>query len=95
MLDTRPEIDPAILKSLSLNPEAATLTSHGSSGFSSTFKLTSKDEDGLENSFFVKIGKGKESEIMFAGTPSPCKAFGEESVIYKEYRRTHVPERDP
>ena len=66
--EMKPEINPAIIESLSLDPRATTLASHGGSGFSSTFKLTSEDGDGLGKSFFVKIGKGKDSEIMFAGT---------------------------
>lgn len=62
-----PKIDPEILKVLSLNSETTTLSSHGGSGFSSTFKLTTKNSNGEEKLFFVKIGKGKDSEVMFAG----------------------------
>lgn len=70
-----PAIDPAILKALNLDVATTTIASHGGSGFSSTAKLTSKvfekDKDGKETEtekmFFVKMGKGKESEVMFAG----------------------------
>jgi protein-ribulosamine 3-kinase len=70
-----PAPDSAILKALKLDAGSTTIASHGGSGFSSTAKLTSKvretSEDGeeveVEKIFFVKLGKGKESEIMFAG----------------------------
>lgn len=62
-----PKIDPAILKALSLDAATTTIASHGGSGFASTFKITSKGSDGEEKLFFVKQGKEKESEIMFAG----------------------------
>jgi hypothetical protein len=61
-----PNIDPAILKALSLDAVKTKISSHGGSGFSSTSKLTSL-VDGKEKSFFVKTGKGEESEIMFTG----------------------------
>ncbi|KAG4441162.1 hypothetical protein IFR05_003383 [Cadophora sp. M221] len=61
-----PKIDPAILKALSLDASNAALTSHGSSGFSSTSKLSSRASDGEEKLYFVKTG-GKGSEVMFAG----------------------------
>jgi len=62
-----PKIDPAILSALSLDATKTKIASHGGSGFSSTSKLTSV-VDGKEKLFFVKTGKGEESEIMFTGT---------------------------
>ena len=70
-----PALDSAILRALNLNAATTTIASHGGSGFSSTAKLTSKvlenNSDGkeveTEKIYFVKIGKGKGSEIMFAG----------------------------
>jgi hypothetical protein len=62
-----PKIDPTILKALLLDAADTSIASHGGSGFASTFKITSKDNDGEEKLFFVKQGKGKESQIMFAG----------------------------
>jgi protein-ribulosamine 3-kinase len=62
-----PELDPAILKALSLEASKTTFSAHGGSGFAFTGKVTSV-VDGKEKLFFVKTGKGKESEIMFAGT---------------------------
>jgi hypothetical protein len=71
-----PKIDPAILQALSLDAATTTIASHGGSGFASTFKITSKGSDGGEKLFFVKQGKGKESEIMFAGSPlTSCLTF--------------------
>ena len=61
-----PELDPSILKALSLEASNTTLTAHGGSGFAFTGKVTSV-VDGKEKFFFVKMGKGKESGIMFAG----------------------------
>ncbi|CZS99886.1 related to fructosamine-3-kinase [Rhynchosporium graminicola] len=61
-----PKIDPAILKVLSLDAASTTLASHGGSGFSSTYKLSSRASDGQEKSYFVKTG-GMGSAVMFAG----------------------------
>ncbi|KAE8449684.1 hypothetical protein EG329_007459 [Mollisiaceae sp. DMI_Dod_QoI] len=66
-----PKIDSAILKALSLDATTTSIASHGGSGFASTFKLSSKDTNGKEKLYFVKTGKGKDSEVMFAGTPLP------------------------
>jgi hypothetical protein len=66
-----PTIDPAILQALSLDAATTTIASHGGSGFASTFKITSKGNDGGEKLFFVKQGKGRESDIMFSGIFSP------------------------
>lgn len=63
-----PTIDPAILKALSLEVSTTTISSHGGSGFASTFKIKSNTEDGEEKLYFVKMGKGRASEVMFAGT---------------------------
>jgi hypothetical protein len=71
-----PKIDPAILQALSLDAATTTIASHGGSGFASTFKITSKGNDESEKLFFVKQGKGRESEIMFAGNSlSSCLTF--------------------
>jgi hypothetical protein len=65
-----PKLDPAILKALSLDAATTTLAAHGGSGFAFTGKVTSV-VDGKEKLFFVKTGKGKDSEVMFAGTSIP------------------------
>lgn len=59
-------IDPAILDALGLAPDQAKMASHGSSGFSSTFKITAT-VDGEQKNYFVKTGSGKSSEVMFRG----------------------------
>lgn len=67
-----PKIDSAILEALSLCPETTSITSHGGSGFSSSFKVTTttSDESGNEREklYFVKIGKGEGAKMMFAGS---------------------------
>jgi len=61
-----PTVDPAILEALGLDPKASKITTHGGSGFASTFKL-STTLDGEEQNYFVKTGTGKDAEIMFRG----------------------------
>ena len=61
-----PKLDPAIIKTLSLDVAVTSISSHGASGFSSTAKLTTQ-VDGEEKVYFVKSGEGKDAEIMFAG----------------------------
>lgn len=59
-------IDPAIVEVLGLDPSTARLTSHGGSGFASTFKLTST-VNGKEVNYFVKTGTGPDAALMFKG----------------------------
>ncbi|KAJ0302284.1 hypothetical protein COL5a_010918 [Colletotrichum fioriniae] len=59
-----PNVDPAILEALQLDPEQTEIASHGGSGFASSFKLTSVI-DGQPTNFFVKTGSGKDAEVMF------------------------------
>jgi protein-ribulosamine 3-kinase len=61
-----PKLDPAIIKTLSLDVAVTSISSHSASGFSSTAKLTTQ-VDGEEKVYFVKSGDGKNAEIMFAG----------------------------
>lgn len=61
-----PNVDPAILEALQLDPEQTEIASHGGSGFASSFKLTSVI-DGQPTNFFVKTGSGKDAEVMFRG----------------------------
>lgn len=62
-----PNVDSAIVKALSLDLSTTSLTSHGGSNFSSTYKLTSKTEQGDERGYFIKTAKEKDAEVMFAG----------------------------
>lgn len=70
-----PTVDPAILKALSLTPSTATLDTHGSSGFASSFKLSTKLPDGTAKHFFVKIASGKDAELMFEGEHASLNAI--------------------
>jgi hypothetical protein len=64
------KLDPALVKLLQLDPENTTVSSAGGGGCSSasTSKITSKDQDGREKTFFMKTGKGKEAAVMFEGS---------------------------
>lgn len=70
-----PTVDPAILEALSLSPESTTLDTHGSSGFASSFKLSTKLEDGTPKHFFVKTAGGKDAEVMFKGEHASLNAI--------------------
>lgn len=61
-----PNVDPAILEALGLDPAATQIASHGGSGFASTFKISSQ-VDGQDRNYFVKTGSGSDSELMFRG----------------------------
>ncbi|KAK1774822.1 Fructosamine/Ketosamine-3-kinase [Copromyces sp. CBS 386.78] len=69
-------VDPAILRALGLDPNSdsmsASITSHGGSGFSSTYKLcvtttTTTNEKEKEKVYFVKTGTGSDAAAMFLG----------------------------
>ena len=59
-------VDPALIEALGLDPSTAKMSSHGGSGFASSFKVTGV-RDGEEAKFFVKTGTGPDSEVMFRG----------------------------
>lgn len=67
-------VDSAILEALGLEAQNTKQTSHGGSGFSSTFKLAST-KDGKQVNYFVKLGTGKEAEIMFRGEHASLNAI--------------------
>jgi protein-ribulosamine 3-kinase len=60
------KLDLAIVKALSLDVSVTSIASHGSSGFSSTAKITTQ-VDGEEKVYFVKTASGRDAETMFAG----------------------------
>lgn len=67
-----PPVDPAITTALDLDPSTAKLHPHGSSSFSSTFKLTgTTTTTALPATFFIKTGTGPAAETMFRGPPPP------------------------
>lgn len=59
-------VDSAILTALGLDAANTKISSHGGSGFSSTFKL-STTLDGQSKNYFVKTGTGQDAEEMFKG----------------------------
>ncbi|KAK3948658.1 Fructosamine/Ketosamine-3-kinase, partial [Pseudoneurospora amorphoporcata] len=69
---SRTTVDPAILRALGLDPSSdsmsASITSHGGSGFSSTYKLRviTKEKE-KEKVYFVKTGIGSDAANMFLG----------------------------
>lgn len=69
------KIDSAVIKALSLEPAKTTVARHGGSGFSTTAKITTMLEDGTEKHFFMKTGKGKDAEVMFAGEHASLNAI--------------------
>ncbi|KAH8593248.1 Fructosamine/Ketosamine-3-kinase [Bisporella sp. PMI_857] len=69
-----PKLDPSIVKALSLDLSKTTISSHGSSGFASTFKITTAVNE-QEKLFFIKTGTGKGGEIMFTGEHSSLNAI--------------------
>lgn len=69
------KIDSAVIKALSLDSTKTTVARHGGSGFSITAKITTTLEDGTEKNFFMKTGKGKDAEVMFAGEHASLNAI--------------------
>ncbi|KAK5635185.1 hypothetical protein RRF57_010897 [Xylaria bambusicola] len=59
-------VDPAITDALGLDPSTTKITSHGGSGFASTFKLSST-VNGKDINYFVKTGTGEDAALMFQG----------------------------
>ena len=70
-----PSVDSAILEALGLEPGQAKIASHGSSGFASSFKLTSTSADGQPINYFVKTGTGSDAEVMFRGEHASLNAI--------------------
>ena len=68
-------LDPAVIRALSLDAATASIAQHGSSGFTSTAKITSTLADGSEKHYFMKTGRGKDAEVMFAGEHESLNAI--------------------
>ncbi|CUS15390.1 unnamed protein product [Tuber aestivum] len=73
----RANVTPALLAALSLSPSTSTVKSHGGSGFASTFKIETDIGDGRKKILFVKLGTGKDAEIMFRGEYESLNAIQE------------------
>ncbi|KAM0330706.1 hypothetical protein ACHAQA_003658 [Verticillium albo-atrum] len=85
-----PDVDPAILDALGLAPEHTSIASHGGSGFSSTFKLTST-LDGQPKHYFIKTGAGKPSEVMFRGEHASLNAIASAVPSFCPSAHAHGP----
>ena len=75
-------VDPALVAALGLDPATATITSHGGSGFASTFKLAGiKKEPGtgemMRVQYFVKTGTGTDAATMFRGEFASLNAIAD------------------
>ncbi|RVX72946.1 hypothetical protein B0A52_03299 [Exophiala mesophila] len=65
------QVDPAtILRALSLDAKSATITSHGGSGFASTFRITTPN-----NTIFVKTSSSPGAAVMFQGEHASLNAI--------------------
>lgn len=69
------KLDAAVVRSLSLEAARTKVASHGGSGFSTTAKITTTTKDGTEKHYFMKIGKGKDAEVMFRGEHASLNAI--------------------
>ena len=69
------KVDSAVIKALSLDPAKTTVAKHGGSGFSTTAKITTTLKDGTGKHFFMKTGKGKDAQAMFAGEHASLNAI--------------------
>jgi len=68
-------LDPAITSALSLDPSKTSVSSHGSSGFSTTAKITTTLPDGTQQRFFMKTSKGAAAAVMFKGEAASLNAI--------------------
>ncbi|KAK5661046.1 hypothetical protein OQA88_12425 [Cercophora sp. LCS_1] len=82
-----PNVDPAILTALSLSPTSSKLTPHGSSSFTSTYKLTTTTS-GLTQTYFVKTAPGPQAETMFQGEHHSLNAIA--SAVPNFCPRSHA-----
>ncbi|KAL8651573.1 MAG: hypothetical protein Q9210_003182 [Variospora velana] len=69
------KLDPSIIRVLSLDSDATTVTAHGSSGFNATAKISTTLEDGTRKHFFMKTAQGKDAAIMFRGEHASLNAI--------------------
>ncbi|KAJ9604537.1 hypothetical protein H2200_010650 [Cladophialophora chaetospira] len=63
-------IDPAIFRGLNLEASSAKISTHGGSGFASTFRITTST-----TSVFVKQSSSPEAEVMFQGEHASLNAI--------------------
>ncbi|KZV81091.1 Ketosamine-3-kinase [Exidia glandulosa HHB12029] len=65
-------LDQAVLDALGLNATSTTVSPHGGSGFSSTYKVTSG-----EKKYFLKTGRDDDARVMFAGEYASLNAIND------------------
>ncbi|EXJ61048.1 serine/threonine protein kinase [Cladophialophora yegresii CBS 114405] len=65
-----PSIDPAILRALNLNASSSKISTHGGSGFASTFRITTPT-----TSIFVKQSQSSGAKVMFQGEHASLNAM--------------------
>ncbi|PKS06990.1 hypothetical protein jhhlp_005587 [Lomentospora prolificans] len=69
-----PGVDSALIEALKLDPKTTRISTHGGSGFASTFRLTTS-ANGQDVNYFVKTGSGQDSEVMFRGEHASLNAI--------------------
>lgn len=71
-----PSVDPAIIEALGLDADRTKIASHGSSGFASSFRISSTLPGSDEPvNYFVKTGAGSDAEAMFRGEHASLNAI--------------------
>lgn len=69
------QLDPSIIRALSLDPATTTVATHGSSGFNATAKISTTLPTGTRKHFFMKTAPGKDAETMFRGEHASLNAI--------------------
>ncbi|KAI4267163.1 MAG: hypothetical protein LQ337_008481, partial [Flavoplaca oasis] len=69
------KLDPSILRTLSLDPATTTVSTHGSSGFNSTAKITTILPSKIIKHYFMKSAPGPAAEEMFRGEHASLNAI--------------------
>ena len=69
------KLDPAIVRALPLDESVTSVVRHGGSGFANTAKISTKLKDGRQKNYFLKTGRGNESEVMFKGEHASLNAI--------------------
>ncbi|KAL8704878.1 MAG: hypothetical protein Q9201_001994 [Fulgogasparrea decipioides] len=69
------KLDESVIRALAVDPTSTTVSSHGSSGFNATAKISVTLEDGTQKYFFMKTAPGKNAEVMFRGEHASLNAI--------------------
>jgi protein-ribulosamine 3-kinase len=72
-----PVLDPAVQKALSLDPDITKISSYGSSGFATTYKITTSAQDGSSKIYFMKTGNAASFRDSVAGEHASLNAIHE------------------